>query len=302
MQSASRSPCDLGAFAQGNAKVYASHASVTALTTNYKPIDAAPGLLIEGCRRFSVSKELDREVDMHAPVGLNVADSCTECDSRFNNLFCNLPIEALRDLDDIKYTTSFPKGAVLFFEGQSPRGVFVICRGRIKLSACSSEGKALITQIASEGDLIGLSATMAGKPYEVTAEALEPCTVNVVKRDDFLRFLAEHGEACLNVARHLGNDYQAAFQKACVLGLSSSASEKLARMLLDWIKRDGKLDQQGIQLKLTLTHEEIAQMISTSRETVTRLLSDFKNERIIQIKGATVVIRDRQALESLVKS
>jgi CRP/FNR family cyclic AMP-dependent transcriptional regulator len=150
--------------------------------------------------------------------------------------------------------------------------------------------------------LIGLSATMAGKPYEVTAEALEPCTVNVVKRDDFLRFLAEHGEACLNVARHLGNDYHAAFQKACVLGLSSSASEKLARLLLDWIKRDGKPDQQGIQLKLTLTHEEIAQMIGTSRETVTRLLSDFKNEHIIQIKGATLVIRDRQALESLVKS
>jgi CRP/FNR family transcriptional regulator, cyclic AMP receptor protein len=239
---------------------------------------------------------------MHASVGLKVPDSCTECESRFNNLFCNLPIEALRNLDDIKYTTSFPKGAVLFFEGQSPRGVFVICRGRIKLSACSSEGKALITQIASEGDLIGLSATMAGKPYEVTAEALDPCTVNVVKRDDFLRFLAEHGEACLNVARHLGNDYHTAFQKACVLGLSSSASEKLARLLLDWIKRDGKQDQQGIQLKLTLTHEEIAQMISTSRETVTRLLSDFKNERIIQIKGATLVIRDRQALESLVKS
>jgi CRP/FNR family transcriptional regulator len=239
---------------------------------------------------------------MRARVDLRIADSCTECDSRFNRLFCNLPIEALRNLDDIKYTTSFPKGAVLFFEGQSPRGVFVICRGRIKLSACSSEGKALITQIASEGDLIGLSATMAGKPYEVTAEALEPCTVNVVKRDDFLRFLAEHGEACLNVARHLGNDYHAAFQKACVLGLSSSASEKLARLLLDWIKRDGKPDQQGVQLKLTLTHEEIAQMISTSRETVTRLLSDFKNEHIIQIKGATLVIRDRQALESLVKS
>ena len=239
---------------------------------------------------------------MHAPVGLKVPDSCTQCESRFNNLFCNLPIEALRNLDDIKYTTSFPKGAVLFFEGQSPRGVFVICRGRIKLSACSSEGKSLITQIASEGDLIGLSATMAGKPYEVTAEALEPCTVNVVKRDDFLRFLAEHGEACLNVARHLGNDYHAAFQKACVLGLSSSASEKLARLLLDWIERDGKPDQQGIQLKLTLTHEEIAQLISTSRETVTRVLSGFKNERIIEIKGATLVVRDRQALESLVKS
>ncbi|HWO02537.1 MAG TPA: Crp/Fnr family transcriptional regulator [Blastocatellia bacterium] len=239
---------------------------------------------------------------MRAPRGLQIADSCAECTSRFDRLFCNLPVEALRNLDDIKYTTSFPKGAVLFFEGQSPRGVFVVCRGSIKLSASSSEGKALITQIASEGDLIGLSATMAGKPYEVTAEALEPCTVNVVKRDDFLRFLTEHSEACLKVAQHLGNDYHAAFEKARTLGLSSSAKEKLARLILDWISRDAKPDQQVIKVRLALTHEEIAQMINTSRETVTRLLSDFKTDNIVQIKGATLLVRDRQALESLVKS
>lgn len=239
---------------------------------------------------------------MRAHIGLDVAESCTECTSRFNKLFCNLPIEVLRKLDDIKNTTSFPKGAVLFFEGQSPRGVFVVCRGRIKLSTSSSEGKALITQIASEGDLIGLSATMAGKPYEVTAEALEPCTLNFVRRDDFLRFLAEHADVCFKVALHLGNDYQAAFNKARTLGLSSSAAEKLARLMLDWIESDGNLNQTDIQLRLTLTHEEIAQMINTSRETVTRLLSDFKTDDIIQIKGARLLVRDKLALESLVGS
>ena len=239
---------------------------------------------------------------MSALIGLKVADSCADCDMRFSRLFCNLPVEALRDLDTIKYTTSYPKGAVLFSEGQSPRGVFIMCTGRIKLSTSSSEGKALITQIASEGDLIGLSATMAGKPYEVTAEALEPSTVNVVRRDDFLQFMTSHPEACLKVAQHLGNDYHAAFEKARTLGLSSSAGEKLARLMLDWIERDGKQENQGVRLKLTLTHEEIAQMINTSRETVTRLLSDFKTDDIIQIKGATLLVRDKQALESLVKS
>jgi CRP/FNR family transcriptional regulator len=235
-------------------------------------------------------------------IGLDIADKCTECKARFNKLFCNLPIEALQNLDEIKYTTSFPRGALLFFEGQSPRGVFIVCSGRVKLSTCSSEGKSLITQIASEGDLIGLSAIMSGKPYEVTAEALDPCTVNVVKRDDFLRFITVHAEACLKAAQHLGNDYHAAFESARTLGLSSSAAEKLARLMLDWIERDGKPDKEGVQLKLTLTHEEIAQMINTSRETVTRLMSDFKTDEIIQIKGATMVVRDKQALEALVKS
>lgn len=142
---------------------------------------------------------------------------------------------------------------------------------------------------------------MSGKPYEVTAEALEPCTVNLIRRDDFLRFIAVHAEACLKVAQHLGNDYHAAFEKARTLGLSSSAAEKLARLMLEWIERDGNQETQGIRLKLKLTHEEIAQMISTSRETVTRLLSDLKTDDIIEIKGATLLVRDKHALESLVK-
>jgi CRP/FNR family cyclic AMP-dependent transcriptional regulator len=239
---------------------------------------------------------------MHAPHAFEIADSCAECQMRFNRLFCNLPVEALQALDTIKYTTSFPKGAVLFFEGQSPRGVFVVCKGRVKLSTCSSEGKALITQISMNGEVIGLSAALSNQPYEVSAETLEPCTVNFIKRDDFLRFLGQHGEACLRVAQHLSNDYHSAYEKARALGLSSSAGEKLARLILDWIDRDGKSTESGIQLKLTLTHEEIAQMISTSRETVTRLLGDFRNEDIIQIKGANLVIRNKQALESMVRS
>jgi len=239
---------------------------------------------------------------MYAPHALEIADSCAQCQVRFSRLFCNLPLEALEMLDTIKYTTAFPKGAVLFFEGQAPRGVFVICRGRVKLSTCSSEGKALITQITSPGEVIGLSATISGQPYEVTAETVEPSTLNFVKRDDFLRLLAQHGQACLRVAHHLSNDYHAAYEKARSLGLSTSAAEKLARLILGWAEHEGKAVDQGVQMKLTLTHEEIAQMISTSRETVTRLLGDFKSDGIIQIKGANLVLRDRKALESLVKS
>jgi CRP/FNR family transcriptional regulator len=239
---------------------------------------------------------------MHATHAFEIADNCGDCQLRFSRLFCNLPGDALQTLDTIKYTTSFPKGAVLFFEGQSPRGVFIVCKGRVKLSTCSSEGKALITQIAMSGELIGLSATLSGQPYEVSAETLEPCTMNYIKRDDFLRFLGQHGEACLKAAQHLSNDYHAAYEKARALGLSTSASEKLARLMLDWIERDGKPTEDGIQLKLTLTHEEIAQMISTSRETVTRLLGEFRGGNLIQIKGANLLIKDKNALESMIRS
>ena len=80
------------------------------------------------------------------------------------------------------------------------------------------------------------------------------------------------------------------------LGLSHSASEKMAKLLLEWCERNGKPSDKGLQLKLTLTHEEIAQIIGSSRETVTRLFGEFKNKQYIYVKGSTLIIRNKPAL------
>ena len=218
---------------------------------------------------------------------------------RADKIFCNLPVPSVQALENIKYTTAYPKGAVLFVEGQAPRGVFILCRGRVKLSICSSDGKTLILKIAEPGELLGLSASVSGKPYELTAETLDPCQVNFVKREDFLRFLREHNEVCLRVAEQLSDKYNTACHEIRALGLSHSAAEKLAKLLLEWSSKNGDTRQPG-RMKLTLTHEEIAQMIGTSRETVTRLFADFKKRQFIQLKGSTLVIRNRAALETLI--
>lgn len=238
---------------------------------------------------------------MRSPYGLEIVESCLNCKFRSDRLFCDLPVPVLQDFDTLKYANVFPKGAMLFVEGQSPRGIFVLCTGRAKLSTCSSDGKALIMQIAEPGDVLGLSATISGKPYEVSAETLDHCQVNFVKRDDFLRFLGQHGEACLKIAEHLSNNYHTAYEQIRSLGLSHSAGEKLAKLILEWCEK-GEETKQGIRLKLTLTHEEIAQMIGTSRETVTRLIGEFKGKQLIHLKGSNLVIRDRSALEKLVTS
>lgn len=238
---------------------------------------------------------------MRSPYGLEIIESCFHCKHRTERLFCDLPDNVLQDFDALKYANVFPKGAMLFVEGQSPRGIFVLCSGRTKLSTCSSDGKALIMQIAEPGDVLGLSATISGKPYEVSAETLEHCQVNFVKRDEFLKFLARHGEACLKIAEHLSNNYHTAYEQIRSLGLSHSAGEKLAKLILEWCEK-GEETKQGIRLKLTLTHEEIAQMIGTSRETVTRLIGEFKGKQLIHLKGSNLVIRDRSALEKLVTS
>ena len=236
---------------------------------------------------------------MLSPYGLEIVESCLTCKLRADKIFCNLPHGTVQALEAIKYTTAYPKGAVLFVEGQAPRGVFILCRGRVKLSICSSDGKTLILKIAEAGEVLGLSASVSGKPYELTAETLDPCQVNFVKREDFLRFLREHNDVCLRVAEQLSEKYNTACHEIRSLGLSHSAAEKLAKLLLEWSVKNGAARQPD-RMKLTLTHEEIAQMIGTSRETVTRLFADFKKRQLIQLKGSTLVIRNRTALEHLV--
>lgn len=235
---------------------------------------------------------------MAAPYNLELTENCTNCSWRSEGFFCELPDAALKAFEGAKYTSSYPAGAVLFVEGQVPRGVYLVCKGRVKLAMTSADGKAIILRIAEPGELIGVNSAISGQPYELTAEALEPCQINFVKRDAFLRLVREHHEACFNVTEQLSNDYRAACVQIRSLGLSRTASEKVARFLLEWSAK-GRETTQGIRMNLPLTHEEIAQIVGVSRETVTRTLTDLKHKALITMTGPTVVIRNRTGLESL---
>lgn len=236
---------------------------------------------------------------MSAPYGLELIDNCVDCERHDDSFFCGLQVNALRGLDSIKFATVYPQGVVLFAEGQIARGVYVLCAGRVKLSTSSGNARMLITQIAGSGEILGLSATLADLSYEVTAETLEPCRINFIKRDDFLRFLNEHTEVSLRIAQQLSQHYRDALKQVRLLGLSNSAAGKFARFLLQYGVENGDPAKCDHKLKLTLTHEEIGQLICASRETVTRLFSSFKNQQFIEVKGATLRLLDRSALEDL---
>ena len=238
---------------------------------------------------------------MRAPYGLEIIESCLSCPHREDRLFCNLPPTAVQGLASITSPASYPKAATLFVEGQSPRGVFILCNGRIKLSTSSADGKSLIVRIAEPGEVLGLPATVTGKPYELTAEVIEPAQANFIARQDFLTFLREHGEAALRVAQQLGETYHSAIAEMRTIGLSHSVGEKLARFLLDLSAGHDK-GKGEVRITLTLTHEEIAQVIGASRETVTRLFGEFKKKQFLQVKGSTLIIKDKTGLESVLSS
>ena len=235
---------------------------------------------------------------MRAPYGLNIIDNCLTCPVREEHLFCNLSLPAVQKLNEIKSIAVYPKSAMLFIEGQQPRGVFVLCAGKAKLSTSSVEGKTIITKICESGDVLGLTATISNRPYEVTAEMIEPGQANFISREALLAFLRDNGEVALRVAEQLSRNYFTAYEEIRTLGLTTSPAEKFAKLLLGWSAGTGH--NGSAQVKLTLTHEEIAEMIGTTRETVSRLFSDFKKRQLVQVKGATLTIRNVAALEKLV--
>jgi len=240
-----------------------------------------------------------KEHEMPSPYNLTMQQHCSTCTIRKEGSFCDTSSATLAEQDSIKYSAPYPKGSVLFVEGEDPRGVFVLCSGRVKLTTSSSEGKTLIVRIAEPGDIIGVSASILNRPYELSAETIEPGQVTFMRRDHFIRMLQAHGDASMRASQQLASAYQMAQREIRSLGLAQTTSEKLAKLILDWCNK-GEQTAKGIRLKVLLTHEEIAQMIGTTRETVTRLLSDFKRRKVIEVKGSTYLIPSADGLLSMV--
>ena len=236
---------------------------------------------------------------MRAPYSLEIIENCLSCAHREERLFCNLPPTAVESLAAITSSAVYPRGATLFVEGQAPRGVFILCSGKIKLSTTSADGRTLILRIAEPGEVLGLPGTVTGKAYELTADVVEPSQANFISRNDFIQFLRKHGEAALRVAQQLGETYHSAIGEMRMIGLSHSAEEKLARFLLEQSAEQDKSKDQA-RFTMAFTHEEIGQMIGATRETVSRLFADFKRKNLVQVKGSSITIASRAALNKIV--
>ena len=190
-----------------------------------------------------------------------------------------------------------PSGATLFQEGQSARSIYILCSGQVKMTASSRDGKILLVRLAKAGDVLGLSAAMSSTPYETSAQAVEPVQVKSFQRQDFLRFIERHIEGSMQAAHMLNREYRDALSDAVRLALSTNISGRVARLFLDMaIDRT----EPRPRFTLSLTHEELSTMLGTTRESVTRVLSELKRKEVIAIHGSSITILRKEALELLV--
>jgi CRP/FNR family transcriptional regulator, cyclic AMP receptor protein len=225
--------------------------------------------------------------------------SCLLCKARKPGWFCNLPAQSLADLDAMSTHTVLPMGNILFAEGQASRSVSVVCAGQVKLTMSSKDGRTLLVKIARPGDVLGLSAALSKIPHEVTAQAIERTQLATFEQQDFLNFIQHHAEGSLHAAESLSNDYRAALTDACHLALSTSIAGRVAHLLLELVAENETAQDAHPKIHMSLTHEDLASMLGSSRESITRVLNGFRRNGVISIDGADMTILSKGALEVL---
>jgi CRP/FNR family transcriptional regulator len=217
---------------------------------------------------------------------------------RSDDFFCALSQESRDAFNQMRIAAVFPEGAVIFIEEEVPLGIFMLRQGLAKLSTSSRDGRTFALRIVKAGELLGLDAVISGKPYALTAETMQRCQLDFLSRKDFLRFIKEHGDACLHAAELISRECQDAYSVVRSVCFPHSASARFAKLLLASVK-DLQATNGVLHARLALTHEEIAQLVGTTRETITRTLSDLRKKEIVEQQGAMWVIHDKSALERL---
>jgi len=176
---------------------------------------------------------------------------------------------------------------------------FCSLSGRAKLSTTSRDGKTLIVRIAEAGELLGLHAVVTGKPYELTVEHAAS-QLNFVRREDMLRFLNEHPAACFRATQHLARDcsdsYGVVRTIGCRIRFRSDLPDSAGH------RRRWRDQPRRVRVRLAMTHEEISQLVGTSRETITRLLSEFRRNELAELDGSMLIIHNHPALRNMVRA
>jgi len=209
--------------------------------------------------------------------------------------FQSLTSSARRDFETLAHHFECRGAEVLIAEEQKPLTILFLLEGEVSISMNSPEGRRFLLGIARTGEILGLASAISGCPSEIRAEAKFPCKVAGLYRQDFLDFLSHHATASQNVARELSLLNARLCERLRILGLTTSVPVRLARLLLEWCK-DGQLTKNGIQIRCTLTQAEIGECICTSRESVTRTLSELKSQGLLRFSGSNLTIPSRLAL------
>ncbi|WP_446742226.1 Crp/Fnr family transcriptional regulator [Silvibacterium acidisoli] len=224
--------------------------------------------------------------------------SCETCANKPEGLFCHLGPKDRAELGSMSFPATIPPGSTLFRESDPASGVYILCLGKVRLTISSPAGKTMVLRVARPGEMLGLSAVLSGGSHETNAETMELSQLAFFKKDAFLKFIEMHPAVNSAVINQMIKQYQATCEQIRTVALSSCPREKIARLILSWASEGRKTDE-GTRISVPLTHDQIAEWVGLSRETVTRTLGGFRQQRLVSIKGASMLVPSTAALAAI---
>jgi len=229
-----------------------------------------------------------------APIG------CAACTHRRPGWFCSLGTSVLADLELATSTISLPAQTQLFTQGEEARCLYLICSGYLKLTVDRNEHRRMVVRVAGPGSMLGLYAVLSHGVYEVSAESLTAAQLRPVERGRFQGFLQSHKEAQMRAVQCVCQEYRFALQDSCRIALAETVAARLGRLLLDLAHQIGEHSNGApARFPLLLTHEEMASMVCTTRETVTRTLGQFRKDGWIAIEDSWATVLHPEQLQAL---
>jgi len=225
------------------------------------------------------------------------APSCESCRSRIDSVFCNLSEDDLANLSKQKHCNYYQKGQTVFTEGNTPSGLYCVNNGKIKISHFGFEGKEQIIRLAKDGDILGYRALISGESYSATATVFEESKICFIPKELFFDLLKTNSEITKGVMLLLASELKDAENKITNLA-QKPVIERLAEALLMLKEYYGYGDDDN-SLNITITREEIANIVGTATETAIRLLSELKKEGIIELSGKKITILKNSSLIKL---
>ena len=221
---------------------------------------------------------------------------CLSCDSFVGNIFCALPKNEAENLDRHKIVREYKKKQILFFEGNPASGVYCIKSGLVKLYKTGLEGKQYILNLAGPTDVLGIESVFSNKPHAATAELINQGTVCFIPKDFLINLIQQDCALSLKVNRYLAEELLKSEEERLELA-QMAVRERFARLLGLLAKSYGKPVPKGVSIDLKLNREEMADMIGTAAETAMRLLKEFKEEKLLEVKGKEITILNKKGLE-----
>lgn len=215
------------------------------------------------------------------------------CKVRPLSLFQVCTIPDTERLDEVRDSLVFKKGDEIFQEGHRPSGVYCITWGKVKLVKLGNEGKEKIIRLSGPGDLLGYKAIVGNGTFTGTAVTLDDTRVCFIPKSEFLAMLSTDAKLSFSFTQLLCRNISAVESETVDIAYKS-VRERLAEALL-LLQEKFRFENENPDI-INVTREDLANLVGTAKETVIRLLSDFKDEGIVESMGRKIVLKDQKAL------